>query len=309
MVGEFPEVQGIMGGYYARAQGEPAAVAAAIADHYRPLGPAEPCPTATVSVAVALADKLDTLVGFFASGIKPTGSKDPFALRRAALGVIRLIVENGLRLDLLALADAALDGYGERFRSVDRSSFRAELRGFVFDRLKVQQRERGVRHDLIEAIFGSGDDLELVRILARVDALQRFLETADGANLLIAYRRAANIVREKDPSGSDGPIDHALLMQPVEQALAEALATVQSRVRGLLAAEDFTGAMRALADLRPPVDRFFDEVMVNDPNDRLRQNRHRLLETLRSDLLLIADFSRIEDRSGQRDHALGEAQQ
>ena len=198
MVGEFPEVQGIMGGYYARAQGEPAPVAAAIAEHYRPLGPGEPCPTAIVSVAVALADKLDTLVGFFAAGIRPTGSKDPFALRRAALGIIRLIVENGLRLDLLATAEVALAGYGERFRTVDPLGLRAELRGFIADRLKVQQRERGVRHDLIEAVFGTGDDLDLVRVLDRVEALQRFLETADGANLLIAYRRAANIVRADD---------------------------------------------------------------------------------------------------------------
>ncbi len=303
MVGEFPEVQGIMGGYYARAQSEPAPVAAAIAEHYRPLGPGEPCPAATTSVAVALADKLDTLVGFFAAGIRPTGSKDPFALRRAALGIIRLIVENGLRLDLLAAAEVALAGYGERFRTVDPHGLRAELRGFIADRLKVQQRERGVRHDLIEAVFGTGDDLDLVRVLARVEALQRFLETADGANLLTAYRRAANIVRADEAGGSDGPIDHAMLVEPVEQALAEAFATVQSRVRGLLAAEDFTGAMQALADLRPPVDRFFDEVMVNVPDDRLRQNRHRLLKTLRGDLVVIADFSKIEDRSEQRDHA------
>ncbi len=257
MVGEFPEVQGIMGGYYARAQDEQAPVAAAIAEHYRPLGPADSCPTAITSVAVALADKLDTLVGFFAAGIKPTGSKDPFALRRAALGIIRLVVENGLRLDLLDLAEVALAGYGERFRTVDRAGLRAELRGFVADRLKVQQRERGVRHDLIEAVFGTGDDLDLVRILARVEALQRFLETEDGANLLIAYRRAANIVRiadAKEPSASDGPIDPTLLVEPVEKALAEAFATVQSssaeHARGRGFHRCHGGARRAAAACR-----------------------------------------------------------
>jgi glycyl-tRNA synthetase beta chain len=302
MVGEFPEVQGVMGGYYARAQGEEAAVATAIAEHYRPLGPADACPSAPVAVAVALADKLDTLVGFFAAGIRPTGSKDPFALRRAALGIIRLVVENGLRLDLLALSAVALAAFGDRFKGVDRRSLMAELRGFFVDRLKVQQRERGVRHDLIEAVFTTGDDLDLVRILARVEALQRFLETEDGDNLLVAYRRAANIVRiarEKEGDQFAGPIDPALLAEPVERSLAAAFASLQPRLRERLAAEDYAAAMRELAELRAPVDRFFDEVHVNVDDARLRHNRFRLLTTLQEDLIDIANFSVIEDRLGR----------
>jgi glycyl-tRNA synthetase beta chain len=255
-----------------------------------------------VAVAVALADKLDTLVGFFAAGIRPTGSKDPFALRRAALGIIRLVVENGLRLDLLALSAVAVAAFGDRFKGVDRRGLMAELRGFFVDRLKVQQRERGVRHDLIEAVFTTGDDLDLVRILARVEALQRFLETEDGDNLLVAYRRAANIVkiaREKEGDQFTGPIDPALLVEPVERSLAAAFASVQPRLRERLAGEDYAGAMRELAELRAPVDRFFDEVHVNVDDARLRHNRFRLLTTLQEDLIDIANFSVIEDRLGR----------
>jgi glycyl-tRNA synthetase beta chain len=298
MVGEFPEVQGIMGGHYARAQGEPEAIALAIAEHYRPLGPADACPTAPVAVAVALADKLDTLTGFFAAGIRPTGSKDPFALRRAALGVIRLVTENGLRLDLQPLFAVALGAHGQRFAAVDPASLARELGSFFIDRLKVQARERGVRHDLIEAVIARRADGDLVRVLALVGALQAFLATVDGANLLAAYRRAANIVRieeKKDGTTFAGAVDPALLVEPAEAALVEKLAATREAVRRHLAAEAFGEAMAALAALRPAVDSFFDAVLVNVEDSGLRRNRLRILTLLRDDVDAIADFAAIED--------------
>jgi glycyl-tRNA synthetase beta chain len=296
MVGEFPEVQGIMGGHYARAQGEADAVATAIAEHYQPLGPADACPRAPVSIAVALADKLDTLVGFFAAGIRPTGSKDPFALRRAALGVIRLITENGLRLDLGPVFEVALNAHGQRFAALDAAALARDLASFFVDRLKVQARERGVRHDLIEAVIARRPDGDLVRVLARVAALQDFLGTADGANLLAAYRRAANIVRieeKKDGAVFSGPVDPARLVEPAEAALVDALGTTREAVHRQLAAEAFGEAMATLAALRASVDRFFDAVLVNVDDAALRFNRLRILTMLRDDMNTVADFSAV----------------
>jgi glycyl-tRNA synthetase beta chain len=291
MVGEFPELQGVMGRYYARHDGEPAVVADAIADHYSPLGPNDRCPTAPVSVAVALADKIDTLVGFFAIGETPTGSKDPFALRRAALGVIRIILENGLRLPLAKLFGAAFAIAGSSGKDPT-----ADLLAFFADRLKVHLRERGVRHDLVAAIFAVGHEDDLVRLLARVEALAAFLATAGGANLLVAYRRAANIVRIE--SRKDGDITGAVavdqLVEAAENALHAKLEEAQRSGATALAREDFSGAMGALAALRAPVDEFFEKVTVNSDNATLRANRLRLLARIRDTVNRVADFSLIE---------------
>ncbi|MDR3517969.1 MAG: glycine--tRNA ligase subunit beta [Azospirillaceae bacterium] len=293
MVGEFPELQGIMGRYYAAAQGEPAVVAEAIAAHYRPLGPGDSCPTTPVSVAVALADKIDTLVGFFGIGETPTGSRDPFALRRAALGVIRLIVENRLRLPLSRLFAEARAGFSETLALSDPS---AALLSFFADRLKVVLREQGVRFDLVDAVFALGDEDDLVRLLARVEALRGFLGSDDGANLLTAYRRAVNIVRieEKKDGPLTGAVDASLLELPEETALSAALATVARDAGPALAAEDFSTCMAVLARLRLPVDAFFEKVTVNADRAELRANRLRLLGQIRSVLHQVADFSRIE---------------
>ncbi len=302
MVGEFPELQGVMGRYYALEQGEDAAVAEAIADHYAPQGPADRCPTAPVSVAVALADRIDTLVGFFAIGEKPTGSRDPYALRRAALGLIRLIRENGLRVPLVSVfrrGAALYDGIDLPFSEVTLD----ELLDFIADRLKVHLREEGVRHDLISAVFTrvhdemAAADVDLLRLLARVEALAAFLETEDGANLLTAYRRAANIVRiesKKDARAYDAPPDPALLREHQERALGEALATARKTCRARLTAEDFAEAMTTLAGLRKPVDGFFDHVTVNADDPDLRANRLSLLSAIVSTMNEVADFSRIE---------------
>jgi glycyl-tRNA synthetase beta chain len=300
MVGEFPEVQGVMGGHYGRAQGEAEPVALAIAEHYRPLGPADACPTAGVSVAVALADKLDTLVGFFAAGIRPTGSKDPFALRRAALGVIRLVTDNGLRLDLGPLFEVALGTHGQRFSALNEAGLARELLSFFVDRLKVQARERGVRHDLIEAVIARRPDGDLVRVLALVQALQDFLATADGANLLAAYRRTANILRieeKKDDTIFSGPIERGLLVEPAEAVLVDGLEATCEAVRNYLAAESFAEAMAALAALRPTVDSFFDAVLVNVDDAALRVNRLKILALFRNYVDEIAAFAAIEDTS------------
>jgi glycyl-tRNA synthetase beta chain len=296
VVGEFPEVQGVMGRYYALGQGEPAAVAEAIADHYKPVGPSDTCPTAPVSVAVALADKIDTLVGFFAIDEKPTGSKDPYALRRAALGVIRLVVENGLRLSL-----------GEAFRAA-HARLKApnlaaadvvakDLMAFFADRLKVVLRDRGVRHDLIDAVFALGGEDDLVRLLARVDALKAFVGSDDGANLLTASKRASNILRieeKKDGVSYARPADPALFGQDEEKALSAALTAATAATGPLLAQEDYAGAMAELAKLRGPVDAFFDRVTVNAEEKDLRANRLSLLAQIRATLNTVADFSRIE---------------
>ena len=296
MVGEFPELQGVMGRYYAMFEGEKPAVADAIAEHYAPLGPNDRCPTTPVSVAVALADKIDSLVGFFAIDEKPTGSKDPFALRRAALGVIRLIVENKLRMPLSKVFAAAHQLHGKQ-----KSTFPAfkpgELLDFFADRLKVALREKGVRHDLVSAVFLLGGEDDLVRLLARVDALKRFLDSEDGTNLLVAYRRASNIVRieeKKDGKTYNSGVDGALLRQDEEKALHRALAASGEAGVHALESEDFTGAMGALAQLRAPVDAFFDKVTVNCDEADLRANRLRLLSEIRTTLNRVADFSQIE---------------
>ena len=283
MVGEFPELQGIMGRYYALGEKLPAAVADAIGDHYAPAGPNDRCPSAPVSMAVALADKLDALISFWSIGEKPTGSRDPFALRRAALGIIRIVVENKLRLRL-------------------RSFFKADdLMDFIADRLKVQMREKGVRHDVVDAVFALGKEDDLVRLLARVEALQAFLGSEAGKNLLTGYGRAANIGRaeEKKDKGLGARIagkpDSALLEQAEEKAVAAALAEVEAKVGPALAEEDFAGAMAAFAGLRAPIDAFFDKVTVNvtDKPD-LRLNRLKLLNQIRATMDSVADFSKIE---------------
>ncbi|NKJ41548.1 glycine--tRNA ligase subunit beta [Novosphingobium sp. SG720] len=305
MVGEFPELQGLMGGYYARAEGLPDAVADAIRDHYKPVGQGDDVPTAPVSVCVALADKLDTLRSFFAIDEKPTGSKDPFALRRAALGIIRLITENGLRFAV-----------GE-----------GDLLAFFADRLKVQQREAGVRHDLIDAVFALGGESDLVRLLARVSALQAFVGTEDGVNLLAGYKRAANILKKEGtatagakgegvvpPTGEEDPlvlVDDPLFKdiaaefahgqpglpyapEPAEAALMAALAQAAPNVEAAVREEAFTTAMAALAWLRAPIDAFFDTVTVNDADAEKRTNRLALLDQFRAAVHKVADFSRIE---------------
>tara|TARA_R110002126_G_scaffold8695_27_gene40587 strand:- start:1185 stop:3251 length:2067 start_codon:yes stop_codon:yes gene_type:complete len=290
MVGEFPELQGIMGRYYALHDGEAPEVADAIADHYAPQGPNDRCPTAPESIVVALADKLDTLAGFFAIDEKPTGSKDPFALRRAALGVIRLIVENKLRLplgDAFAKAAGLYPGLGAPDGILD----------FFADRLKVHLREGGVRHDLVSAVFALGGEDDLVRLLARVTALQSVLSTDEGVNLLAGVRRAGNIVRaeeKKDGAAHDGGTDDGLLAQDEEKALSQALIVAEDGADKALADEDFEAAMAALASLRGPVDAFFDKVTVNDDDPAVRRNRLALLARVGSAAHRIADFSKIE---------------
>ena len=297
MVGEFPELQGVIGRYYALAEGEKESVADAIRDHYAPQGPADVCPKAPVSVAVALADKLDSLVGFFAIGEKPTGSKDPFALRRAALGVIRLILENGLRLPLNNVFAKAAGLVGKAKTAEQPPLEPRELLDFFADRLKVHLREKGVRHDLIAAVFALGDEDDLVRLLARVDALGRFIGTDDGANLLVAYRRGANILRieeKNDGRSHRGNADPAIFKEDEEKALANALAAVGEGLATALSREDFEGAMRALALLRQPVDKFFDHVTVNCDDTKLRENRLKLLSQIVAAMNQVADFSKIE---------------
>lgn len=302
MVGEFPELQGVMGRYYALHEGEKPPVADAIAEHYGPLGPNDRCPTAPVSVAVALADKLDTLVGFFAIDEKPTGSKDPFALRRAALGVIRLIIENKLRIGLTSFFDHALRLHRDQRPKLGGTvesdgGLSAQLLDFFADRLKVALREKGVRHDLISAVFALGGEDDLVRLLARVDALATFLASEDGANLLTAYKRASNIVRieeKKDGVSYDGAVDAEALALPEEKALFSALRTASEESGKALRSENFTAAMAALAALRQPVDSFFDRVTVNTDAADVRANRLRLLSQIRATLHGVADFSKIE---------------
>ena len=299
MVGEFPELQGVMGRYYALHDGEDGAVADAIADHYRPLGPNDVVPTAPVSIVVSLADKIDSLVAFFAIGEKPTGSRDPFALRRAAQGIIRVILENELRLRLSLSFTEAIDGLITQKPEIHKGSLPFELTAFIADRLKVHLREQGVRHDLIAAAFTQVEMVEddLVRLLKRVDALGNFLASEDGANLLVAYRRAANIVvieERKDGRSYDGEAEPALLGQPKERALFEALVEVGERAGTFLEREQFETAMSELARLRQPIDDFFDRVTVNCNERELRENRLRLLSQIRATLNRVVDFSQIE---------------
>jgi glycyl-tRNA synthetase beta chain len=301
LVNEFPELQGIMGRYYALHDGDPAEVAYAIAEHYAPKGPNDRCPSAPVSVAVALADKLDTLAGLFAVGERATGSKDPFAFRRAAFGIIRLVLENHLRLPLKQAFLQALAGYGQHLTEVDHEAVASDLVGFVAERLRIQihlLREPGMRHDLISAVFAAGHDDDLVRLRAKVEALRAFLATDDGANLLTAYRRASNIVRieeKRDGRAYQNAPNGSLLVAPEERTLFERLAVVSAAIEVALAREDFEGAMAALAQLRQPVDAFFDRVTVNAEDPLLRKNRLCLLGQIRSALGTIADFSLIED--------------
>lgn len=293
VVGEFPELQGLMGKYYALAQGEDAAVAAASEDHYKPQGPTDRVPSDLVSVTVALADKLDTLVGFWAIDEKPTGSKDPFALRRAALGVIRLIIENKLRLKLKSVASShasTMTGYDE--------SKPADLLTFFADRLKGQLREQGARHDLVDAVFALGGQDDLLMVVRRVEALGKFLDSDDGKNLLAGTKRANNILaieEKKDKRKFDGAPDAALFKLDEEKALAKAIAEVGPEASAAVAKEDFAGAMTAMAKLRPAVDAFFDRVKVNDDDAAVRENRLKLLNEIRAATRAVADFSKIQD--------------
>lgn len=294
MVGEFPELQGLMGRKYAALQGEHDSVCAAIEEHYKPLGPSDRVPTDPVSIAVALADKLDTLAGFWAIDEKPTGSKDPFALRRAALGVIRLILDRGLRLRLLEQVGAADRGLAGRAGADAR-----DLLGFFADRLKVYLRDQGARHDLIDAVFALPGQDDLLMVVRRVEALAAFLDTEDGKNLLAGYKRAANILRieeKKDSRAYDAAPDAALAAagEPAERALAEALAKARETASAAVAREDFAGAMQALSTLRAPVDAFFQDVTVNAPDPKLRENRLALLNALRAATREVAEFAKIE---------------
>jgi len=302
MVGEFPELQGVMGRYYAGIEGYAPEITDAIADHYRPLGPTDQCPSAPASVAVALADKIDSLVGFFAIDEKPTGSKDPFALRRAALGVIRLILENGLRLKLRDVFGFAYSGFYDQggFEQNQPKVVVGQLLEFFADRLKVALKEQGVRHDLIAAVFALGDEDDLVRLVARVKALQDLVDSDAGANLLAAYRRASNIVRieeKKDGTTYDGAADPAKFAQDEEKKLFAALDKESQAALKRIANEEFVAAMGSLSNLRAPIDDFFDRVTVNDPDPALRSNRLRLLSTIRATLNAVADFSKIEAKA------------
>ena len=341
VVGEFPELQGLMGKYYALAQGEDASVAAASEEHYKPQGPTDRVPTDPVSIAVALADKIDMLVGFWAIDEKPTGSKDPYALRRAALGMIRVVLDNNLRIKLsgllvspvmrvldkhvlltspeqhstmrsqlwqapasheavLAILSKLLD-YGVNPKWLVEEKLRkpiVELLAFFADRLKVQLREQGARHDLVDAVFALEGQDDLLMVVRRVEALGKFLDTDDGKNLLAGTKRAANILRieeKKDGRTYDGAPDAALYSLGEEKTLAKAIEQVKAEASAAVAKEDFASAMTAMAKLRPAVDAFFDKVMVNDDDPKVRENRLKLLNQIRAATRAVADFSRIQD--------------
>ena len=312
VVGEFPEVQGLMGKYYALAQGEDESVAQAIEDHYKPQGPHDRVPSDPVAIAVALADKIDTLVGFWAIDEKPTGSKDPYALRRAALGVIRLVLENGLRLKLRQIAAShaavmaglvpaihALKAAKQDVDARDKPAHDADdLLSFFADRLKVQLREQGARHDLVDAVFALEGQDDLLMIVRRVEALGRFLDTDDGKNLLAGTKRASNILaieEKKDKRKFDGAPDTSLFVADEEKQLARAINEVKREASDAVAKENFEGAMTAIAKLRPAVDAFFDKVKVNDDDAKVRENRLRLLNEIRAATRAVADFSKIQD--------------
>jgi glycyl-tRNA synthetase beta chain len=341
VVGEFPELQGLMGKYYALAQGEDASVAAASEEHYKPQGPNDRVPSDPVSVAVALADKIDTLVGFWAIDEKPTGSKDPYALRRAALGVIRIILDNDLRIKLSGLLVSpvmrVLDKHvllqdAEQHRTMRSELWQAtasheavlaivsklldygvnpnwlveeklakpivELLAFFADRLKVQLREQGARHDLVDAVFALEGQDDLLMVVRRVEALGKFLDTDDGKNLLAGTKRAANILRieeKKDGKAYEGTPEAALYSLDEEKALAKAIDQANAEASDAVAKEDFAGAMGAMAKLRPAVDAFFDKVKVNDDDAKVRENRLKLLNEIRAATRAVADFSKIQD--------------
>ncbi len=337
MVGEFPELQGVIGGYLAAAQGEPSEVADAIRDHYKPVGQGDEVPTAPVTVAVSLADKLDSLAAFYLVNERPTGSKDPFALRRATLAAIQLILSNQVRIELATLFDTLWEPVAQSIASArnakikqaskrikelgggstifggafvqgiqKRAGFLGEhdqnsfaLLDFFADRLKVQQREAGARHDLIDAVFALGGEDDLVRLLARVKALQAFVETGEGADLLAGYKRAANILKKEGAfttlAGGESPSPSRGEGWPVEEvALVEALDAAEPKATAVIDKEDFTGAMAALASLRGPIDLFFDKVTVNDPDPAVRARRLALLARFRDAVHRVADFSKIE---------------
>ncbi|MEA2896176.1 MAG: glycyl-tRNA synthetase beta chain, partial [Bradyrhizobium sp.] len=316
VVGEFPELQGLMGKYYALAQGEDASVAAASEEHYKPQGPNDRVPTDPVSVAVALADKIDTLVGFWAINEKPTGSKDPFALRRAALGVIRLVLDGELRLQLSEIKILAMRSFPPEIFS-DHPEDQIALAGgnrvaiaeiigpkvndllsFFADRLKGQLREQGARHDLVDAVFALEGQDDLLMVVRRVEALGKFLDTDDGKNLLAGTKRAANILRieeKKDGKSYDGAPDASLYSLDEEKALAKAIDQVKTEASAAVAREDFAGAMSVMAKLRPAVDAFFDKVKVNDDDPKVRENRLKLLNEIRAATRAVADFSKIQD--------------
>ncbi|NJM36021.1 MAG: glycine--tRNA ligase subunit beta [Rhodomicrobium sp.] len=337
-VGEFPELQGVIGRYIALAHGEEPQVADAIAEHYKPAGQGDSVPTAPVSIALALADKLDLLASFWVLVEKPTGSKDPYALRRSALGIVHILLKAQLSVSLvrpiiLAKRCAQIDWMKslkrssvslqfddeknlKEFQRIDReltdlikfiersaAPSRTELDlannllSFFADRLKVHLREQGARHDLIDAVFALPGQDDLLMIVRRVEALGRFLETDDGANLLTGVKRAQNILRieeKKDKRAFDGEPDAKLLTEPQEKALAKTIGDVTKAARKALDKEDFEGAMSALAKLRAPVDAFFDKVTVNAPDAALRENRLKLLSQIRAATLEVADFSKIE---------------
>jgi glycyl-tRNA synthetase beta chain len=316
VVGEFPELQGVMGRYYALHDKEDAAVADAIRDHYKPVGPSDALPSEKVAMAVSLADKLDTLVGFFAVGEKPTGSGDPFALRRAALGFIRTVTEKSLRLSLSELfscecQNLAVQVFFDQRHSMETTmvissdaaaasaleGLNTSLLSFFADRLKVALKEKGIRHDLIDAVFSLGHEDDLVRLVARVEALQAFLKSDDGANLLAGYKRAANILKaeeKKDAKTFISEVRETLLSEPAEQALFAALVKAKTTITPLLEKEDFAAAMQQMAALRVPVDAFFDGVKVNSDDKQVRENRLNLLASLRATLHQVADFGKIE---------------
>jgi glycyl-tRNA synthetase beta chain len=312
VVGEFPELQGLMGKYYALAQGEDASVAAASEEHYKPQGPADRVPTDPVCIAVALADKIDTLVGFWAIGELPTGSKDPYALRRAALGVIRLLNDNARRINLTAVFDAhaerIYEALGRMSVSVGHVSvpwsgkqvqkLSLDLLAFFVDRLKVQLREQGARHDLVDAVFALEGQDDILMVVHRVEALGKFLDTEDGKNLLAGTKRAENILRieeKKDGKAYDGAPDATLYSLAEEKTLAKAIDQVKAEASAAVAKEDFAGAMSVIAKLRPAVDAFFERVKVNDDDPKVRENRLKLLNEIRAATRAVADFSRIQD--------------
>jgi len=278
-----------MGRYYATRQGEDPSVVIALEDHYRPQGPSDRIPTDPVAIAVALADKLDTLTGFWAIDEKPTGSKDPYALRRASLGVIRIILENHIHLGLSQQFNAAL---------TDKSSpaLSTDLLSFFHERLKVYLRDKGARHDLIDAVLASGESDDLLLIVKRVEALDAFLATDDGTNLLSGFRRAANILKaeeKKDGVAYDGSFDFHLLKEPEEKVLGDVLGTAKRHAAEHVSKQDYSGAMRELSQLRPAVDAFFDKILVNADDAAIRQNRLNLLAALREATRTVADFSAI----------------
>jgi glycyl-tRNA synthetase beta chain len=334
VVGEFPELQGLMGKYYALAQGEDASVATASEEHYKPQGPTDRVPADPVSVAVALADKIDTLVGFWAIDEKPTGSKDPYALRRAALSVIRILLDNKIKFPLLIIFEIVVNRWKSRNVANTVSRFKnkvtrledelavekqreqgeikieirfpglfgpgldSDLLAFFADRLKGQLREQGARHDLVDAVFALDGQDDLLMIVRRVEALAKFLDTDDGKNLLAGTKRAANILRieeKKDGKTYDGAPDAALYSLDEEKALAKAIDQVKVEASAAVAKEDFAGAMSAMAKLRPAVDAFFDKVKVNDDDAKVRENRLKLLNEVRAATRAVADFSKIQD--------------